>query len=305
MTTEVTAAPATQIAKLEAATAEVEAATAQPSEAEDLVKALAEALGRLEKGGFGDTAKAHNGNDTDKSSPDGDGKPSGGYASGDAEEKVSEAAGRVSASAKVKTKTAAPPTELGKGATDEEEKEEDDEEGKTRKSQAATTTDAIYKGLATGDGAEEYQQVVEASDAIAHQTDVFAKGFAALSTQVAELSKEVHARIDKMEKSQRASLDASMVMLKSQAKVVADTELLKKTPATPASGLVHTVIASAATGTTTAPNGNLAKSIQKAMVDDRITVDVGSRLLAKLSSDTPDNVWKTLPETLKEAIGKE
>lgn len=300
--------------ELEAAIAEVAAAdeTVAP-EQNDLAKALGAAIDRLEllaKGDFGSTEKAHNGNSADKSAPTGNGKPAGGYASADAEANPDNAKERVSRSQDVHQSVKAPATTLNKGDVDEEDDEDEDEDEKKKKeaaeamafkSQASTSEDKIFKNLTTGEGSDEYMQVVEASDAIAHQAEVFAKAIAAVSTQVAELSKEFHSRIDRLEKSQGALVEGATTLLKSQAQLVKDSEVLKKAPvAGPSSGIV---IVAPKGEAVKAPQGQLAKSIAAAMQNGKVEVEIGARLLAKLSTQTPDQVWESLSAPLKEAIG--
>lgn len=312
MTTE-----ATENKELTAAIAEVEAATAAVEpvvEQSDLAKALGSAIDRLEalaKGDFGDTSKAHNGNALDKSAPTGSGSTSGGYPTADSEENKADA-GRVKASGKVHAKTAAPSKVLTKGDTDEDDDDDDDDESKKglaleelqKKSQSEVTEDKILKNLTTGDGSDEYMQVVEASDAIAHQADVFAKAISDVSAQVAALSKSVHLRIDTLQKSQTTLAEGAAVLLKSQAQLTKDTEVLKKAPAIPASGIVVIAPKSGDDKSTTSPTlTELAKSVAKAIQAGTVHEEVGGRILAKLSSQSPDEVWKTIPQQVREAIG--
>lgn len=326
-------ATGTDVKDLEAAVAEVEAATAavEANAPADLAKSLSDAidrLERLEKGDFGDTAKAHNGNKADKSAPEGSGKVSGGYATPDSEEMEDGGKAKRSSNKAKPAKDAwgAANTEakaagdLGKGAMDEEEMPEEDDEdeddedkvrldeaekiAETKKSQAGVTEESIYKALTTGEGSDEYMQVVEASEAIAHQSAVFAKGFAAVSAQIEEGMKKINARIDKIEKSYAVLANGTATLLKSTAKQVEDLEVLKKTPVQPASGIVHTIVATEKSASSSTPweRGPLFKSIQTAMSKGDLDTDVGGRLLAKLDMTTPDKIWETLPESIRAKI---
>ena len=72
---------------------------------------------------------------------------------------------------------------------------------------------------------------------------------------------------------------------------------------TPASGVV--IINS---GTAGAPDGKvesrgvLAKSIQSAMTDGRITVELGTKTLLRLDSQPVDQVWNALTQTTRDSI---
>lgn len=287
-------------AELEAATKEV--AAAEPTGAE-LVKSLREYVERLEKGGdFGNTAAAHNGNDADKSSPDGDGKPSGGYATTDEEENV-DGEGRVKRSttrSRDTSQTAAPATTLKS------------EQGKTlKKGEEADvlTEDRVYENIAKGEGAaaDDYRTVVDASDAIQYLTDELVKAIAHVSKQGDAAAKATNARIDRLEKSLAAANAGNAILVKSMAHLISETDSLAKSEVkAPQSNGKVVVVQAAPSATPSAAGrdkGSLMKSIARAITSKKVDEMNGANVMANLDVQAdPAAYFDSLPKSFRDSV---
>lgn len=305
---------ATDTKELEQAAADVAAATAAPAAetGEDLIKSLVGIVDRLSKGGkFGDTEKAHNGNEYDKSNPLGGGDTPDTYDDADEEENPDDAKSRVKRSvsrSKGVSNTGEMPTTLNKSGGDEDEGEEPI--AKSDKETLALTEDKVYERIAKGEGpkADDYREVIDASDAIAYLTDEMVKSQVHVSKQVAESKAEMRREIAAIRKSLRIATDANVLLLKSMAHILREQETLAKSesaakaPKTDGRVVVVTGAAPAAAGAIP-EKGALIKSLSKALASGAVDPTTAANVTANLDA-VPDvkAYWANLPKSFTDAV---
>lgn len=307
---------ATDAKEIEAAAAEVAAATAAaPAESgEDLIKSLVGIVDRLSKGGkFGDTDKAHNGNDYDKSNPMGGGDTPDTYDSAEEEEDPDNADERVKRSvsrSKGKSNTGEMPTTLNKSSSDDDEDGEQPIAKSEKADEGALTEDKVYERIAKGEGpkADDYREVIDASDAIAYLTDEMVKALVHVSKQVASSRAESKREIDAIRKSLKATTDANVLLLKSMAHILREQETLAKSesaakaPKSDGRVVVVTTAATPAAGAVL-PKAALIKSLSKALSAGTVDPAQVANVTANLDA-VPDVTayWAGLPKTFTDAV---
>lgn len=307
--------------------------TDTPTESsEDIIKSLVGVVDRLTKSGkFGNTDAAHNGNDADKSSPTGGGAPAEGYKSADAEEKLDGADGRISRSvSRSRASNAETPTTLNKGGEDdgEDKDDEDDDDDKYREgykkslrksdgdgdeepASRTLTEEKVYERIAKGEGAgaDEYRQVVDASDAIQYLTDELVKAQVFISKQVDEARRELRKSIRAIRALTEENLATQAALAKSLAHIVREQDRLAKSEVkNPKSNGAVTVVEMAKA------SGNAGGKIDKvaltkslavfaATTADRDLANTAANVMANLDtySDT-GAYWASLPDTFRKAV---
>jgi hypothetical protein len=302
--------------ELKKAAQEVEAATADTAPTgEEVLKSLQDIVSDLKKAGFGDTASAHNGNAADKSSPSGGGGAPDGYDSEDEEEDADGSEGRVKRSvARSRAKSPGDVPGMGKSAAKKAEGEDTLEKSEADEEESeddALTEQSVYKSIAKGEGAkaDDYRQVVDASDAIQYLTDELVKGIAHVSQQVASAEKRHKKDIAAIRKSFDAERTATAALVKGMAHLIREQEVLAKSeakgtaPKTTGQVVVVAADAKTAAGAGDVTKTSLLKSLSLALNKGTIDPAAAGNIAANLDV-VPDvkKYWENLPQSFRDAL---